>query len=76
MHLIIYIDNLFRRYEHCKWSRKQAELFTAQQAALLQSSEPRAMSPRSLQEAITDILRDNPDYADAVSIIHNIYMYH
>ncbi|XP_077292217.1 anaphase promoting complex subunit 5 ida [Arctopsyche grandis] len=54
-----------REFERCHWSRRQAELFTAQQAALLQSSEPRAMSPPRLQQTIGEIIRDNPDYADA-----------
>ncbi|XP_068621318.1 anaphase-promoting complex subunit 5 isoform X2 [Battus philenor] len=53
-------DNL----EECRWSRKQAELFTAQQANLLQINERKAMQPKQLQRTIMQIINDIPDYSD------------
>ncbi|XP_022820605.1 anaphase-promoting complex subunit 5 [Spodoptera litura] len=51
-------------FEECQWSRKQAELFTAQQANLLQINEKKAMPPRQLQKTILQIMNDIPEYAD------------
>ncbi|XP_073941660.1 anaphase promoting complex subunit 5 ida [Choristoneura fumiferana] len=51
-------------FEECQWSRKQAELFTAQQANLLQVNEDRALSPRQLQKTINRIMSDIPEYSD------------
>ncbi|CAH2066573.1 unnamed protein product, partial [Iphiclides podalirius] len=50
--------------EECQWSRKQAELFTAQQANLLQINEKKAFPPRQLQRTIMQIMKDIPDYSD------------
>ncbi|CAG5021635.1 unnamed protein product [Parnassius apollo] len=50
--------------EECQWSRKQAELFTAQQANLLQINEKKALPPRQLQKTIMQIINDIPDYSD------------
>ncbi|XP_047042059.1 anaphase-promoting complex subunit 5 isoform X1 [Helicoverpa zea] len=58
---IIDRDNSF---EECQWSRKQAELFTAQQANLLQINEKKAMQPRQLQKTIIQIINDIPEYPD------------
>ncbi|XP_028176804.1 anaphase-promoting complex subunit 5 isoform X2 [Ostrinia furnacalis] len=58
---IIDRDNSF---EECQWSRKQAELFTAQQANLLQINERKAMPPRQLQKTILQIINDIPEYPD------------
>ncbi|XP_026328137.1 anaphase-promoting complex subunit 5 isoform X2 [Hyposmocoma kahamanoa] len=58
---IIERDNIL---EECQWSRKQAELFTAQQANLLQINEKKAMPPRQLQKTIIQIINDIPDYPD------------
>ncbi|KAJ2953567.1 hypothetical protein O0L34_g1169 [Tuta absoluta] len=58
---IIDRDNSF---EECQWSRKQAELFTAQQANLLQINEKRALAPKQLQKTIIQITNDIPDYPD------------
>ncbi|XP_026737731.1 anaphase-promoting complex subunit 5-like [Trichoplusia ni] len=58
---IIDRDNSF---EECQWSRKQAELFTAQQANLLQINEKKAMPPRQLQKTIIQIMNDIPEYPD------------
>ncbi|XP_072936844.1 anaphase-promoting complex subunit 5 [Epargyreus clarus] len=53
-------DNL----EECQWSRKQAELFTAQQANLLQVNENKALQPRQMQKTIMQIIHDIPEYPD------------
>ncbi|XP_063376218.1 anaphase-promoting complex subunit 5 isoform X1 [Cydia fagiglandana] len=58
---IIDRDNSF---EECQWSRKQAELFTAQQANLLQVNEDKALPPRQLQKTINRIMNDIPEYSD------------
>ncbi|KAK3923376.1 Anaphase-promoting complex subunit 5 [Frankliniella fusca] len=51
--------------EVVSWTRRQAELFIAQQVNLLQNNEILALSPPKLQEKIRDILQANPDYAEA-----------
>ncbi|XP_004929282.3 anaphase-promoting complex subunit 5 isoform X2 [Bombyx mori] len=50
--------------EEGQWSRKQAELFTAQQANLLQINEKKALPPPQLQKMIMQIINDLPDYSD------------
>lgn len=45
-----------------RWSRKQAELFFAREAARLVSEDP-----APLQAQISQLLHTNPDYAEAVS---------
>ncbi|CAH0749049.1 unnamed protein product [Diatraea saccharalis] len=50
--------------DECHWSRKQAELFTAQQANLLQINERQALPPRQLQKTISQIINDIPEYPD------------
>ncbi|XP_059048895.1 anaphase-promoting complex subunit 5 [Achroia grisella] len=54
-------DNSF---EEAQWSRKQAELFTAQQANLLQINERKALPPKQLQKTIIQIINDIPEYPD------------
>ncbi|XP_045782080.1 anaphase-promoting complex subunit 5 isoform X2 [Maniola jurtina] len=58
--------NIFDRdnFEECQWSRKQAELFTAQQANLLQINEKKAMPAKQLQKTIMQIINDIPEYPD------------
>ncbi|CAH0726651.1 unnamed protein product, partial [Brenthis ino] len=51
-------------FEECQWSRKQAELFTAQQANLLQINEKKALPPKQLQKTIMQIINDIPEYPD------------
>ena len=58
------------------WTRRQAELFIAQQVSLLQNNESLALPPPKLQEKIRDILRANPDYAEAVSQCDSFNMRH
>ncbi|XP_026487717.2 anaphase-promoting complex subunit 5 [Vanessa tameamea] len=58
---IIERDNSF---EECQWSRKQAELFTAQQANLMQINEKKAMPAKQLQKIIMQIMNDIPEYPD------------
>ncbi|XP_026757188.1 anaphase-promoting complex subunit 5 isoform X2 [Galleria mellonella] len=51
-------------FEEAQWSRKQAELFTAQQANLLQINERKALPPKQLQRTIIQIINDIPEYPD------------
>lgn len=56
----------FSEGEAVSWTRRQAELFIAQQVNLLQNNENLALPPPKLQDKIRDILQANPDYAEAV----------
>lgn len=58
-------DVLALEGEAVSWTRRQAELFIAQQVNLLQNNESQALPPPKLQEKIRDILDANPDYAEA-----------
>jgi len=49
----------------CQVSRKQADLFIAQQVSLLQTNEAEALSPKDLQCEITRILKSNPGLPEA-----------
>uniref|UniRef100_A0A1B0D8Q4 Anaphase-promoting complex subunit 5 n=1 Tax=Phlebotomus papatasi TaxID=29031 RepID=A0A1B0D8Q4_PHLPP len=51
--------------EFSRWSRRQTELFVAQQCALLQSNETKALNPRELQAKLAEIIKDNPLYSHA-----------
>uniref|UniRef100_A0A8C1PAW4 Anaphase-promoting complex subunit 5 n=1 Tax=Cyprinus carpio TaxID=7962 RepID=A0A8C1PAW4_CYPCA len=46
-------------------SQKQAEYFLARQAYLLKNDENKAMSPAKLQDELNNILKFNPDFAEA-----------
>uniref|UniRef100_A0A4W4DQM4 Anaphase-promoting complex subunit 5 n=1 Tax=Electrophorus electricus TaxID=8005 RepID=A0A4W4DQM4_ELEEL len=46
-------------------SQKQAEYFLARQAYLLKNDENKAMRPATLQEELNNILKFNPDFAEA-----------
>ncbi|KAG8456102.1 hypothetical protein GDO86_002050 [Hymenochirus boettgeri] len=46
-------------------SQKQAEYFLSQQASLLKSDESKALSPVLLQKELNNLLRFNPDFAEA-----------
>lgn len=46
-------------------TRQQAELFISQQTSLLQFNETAALSPPELQEKIRQLVRQNPDLAEA-----------
>ncbi|XP_018335499.1 anaphase-promoting complex subunit 5 isoform X2 [Agrilus planipennis] len=48
-----------------QWSRRQAELFIASQAALLSNNEGKALNPKELQFHIRNLLKSNPDLAEA-----------
>ena len=50
---------------NCEVSRKQADLFIAQQVSLLQTNEADALSPKDLQFEITRILKSNPGLPEA-----------
>lgn len=62
------------RTSHCKWSIKQAELFVAQQSALMQNNETCALSPKEMQLRLNEIILDNPLYTQAyfLSYMNNI----
>ncbi|CAH0393703.1 unnamed protein product [Bemisia tabaci] len=47
------------------WSRRQAEFFIAQQTALLQNNELKALPPSELQQKIREILKANSEHAEA-----------
>ena len=49
----------------CGVSRKQADLFLAQQAAVMQTNENEALSPQDLQAELTRILKSCPGLAEA-----------
>ncbi|XP_005989065.1 anaphase-promoting complex subunit 5 isoform X2 [Latimeria chalumnae] len=46
-------------------SQKQTEYFLAQQASLLKNDENRALSPAALQKELNNLLKFNPDFAEA-----------
>ncbi|XP_037391911.1 anaphase-promoting complex subunit 5 [Pygocentrus nattereri] len=46
-------------------SQKQAEYFLARQAYLLKNDENKAMKPAKLQDELNNILKFNPDFAEA-----------
>ncbi|XP_029426766.1 anaphase-promoting complex subunit 5 isoform X2 [Rhinatrema bivittatum] len=46
-------------------SQKQAEYFLSQQASLLKSDENKALPPASLQKELNNLLKFNPDFAEA-----------
>lgn len=46
-------------------TRQQAELFISQQTSLLQFTETAALSPPDLQEKIRQLVKQNPDLAEA-----------
>ncbi|KAJ7309781.1 hypothetical protein JRQ81_007848 [Phrynocephalus forsythii] len=46
-------------------SQKQAEYFLSQQASLLKNDETKALSPASLQKELKNLLKFNPDFAEA-----------
>lgn len=47
------------------WSRKQAELFISQQAMYLLNNPQQALPPHVLQERLKQILKHNPEHAEA-----------
>lgn len=79
MVIVFQIYNIFFRFiDENQWSRRQAELFIATQAALLLSDEQSAHTPIELNEKIRNLLKSNPDLAEAVSCmfikcIYDIY---
>ncbi|XP_010157353.1 PREDICTED: anaphase-promoting complex subunit 5 isoform X2 [Eurypyga helias] len=46
-------------------SQKQAEYFLSQQASLLKNDETKALAPASLQKELNNLLKFNPDFAEA-----------
>ncbi|XP_025055087.1 anaphase-promoting complex subunit 5 isoform X4 [Alligator sinensis] len=46
-------------------SQKQAEYFLSQQASLLKNDETKALTPAALQKELNNLLKFNPDFAEA-----------
>ncbi|XP_071428364.1 anaphase-promoting complex subunit 5 isoform X2 [Pithys albifrons albifrons] len=62
------LDDPFREEEiSCTGplSQKQAEYFLSQQASLLKNDETKALAPASLQKELNNLLKFNPDIAEA-----------
>ncbi|CAH1119671.1 unnamed protein product [Phaedon cochleariae] len=57
-----------------QWSRRQAELFIATQAALLSNNEGKALPPPELQKRISSILKSNPDLSGAHFLLYLNYL--
>ncbi|XP_056636653.1 anaphase-promoting complex subunit 5 [Diorhabda sublineata] len=57
-----------------QWSRRQAELFIATQAALLSNNEGKALPPPELQNRISNILKSNPDLSGAHFLAYLNYL--
>ncbi|KAG3279057.1 anaphase promoting complex subunit 5 [Ictidomys tridecemlineatus] len=55
-------------------SQKQAEFFLSQQASLLKNDETKALTPASLQKELNNLLKFNPDFAEAVSLFWNLLL--
>ncbi|KAM9194473.1 anaphase-promoting complex subunit 5 isoform 1-T1 [Dugong dugon] len=55
-------------------SQKQAEVFLSQQASLLKNDETKALTPASLQKELNNLLKFNPDFAEAhyLSYLNNL----
>lgn len=55
-------------------SQKQAEYFLARQAYLLKNDENKALKPAALQEELNNMLKFNPDFAEAhyVNYLNNM----
>nr|XP_036869989.1 anaphase-promoting complex subunit 5 isoform X1 [Manis javanica] len=55
-------------------SQKQAEFFLSQQASLLKNDETKALTPASLQKELNNLLKFNPDFAEAhyLSYLNNL----
>ncbi|XP_012878567.1 PREDICTED: anaphase-promoting complex subunit 5 isoform X1 [Dipodomys ordii] len=55
-------------------SQKQAEFFLSQQASLLKNDETKALAPASLQKELNNLLKFNPDFAEAhyLSYLNNL----
>uniref|UniRef100_A0A673YQQ4 Anaphase-promoting complex subunit 5 n=1 Tax=Salmo trutta TaxID=8032 RepID=A0A673YQQ4_SALTR len=49
----------------CPLSQKQAEYFLARQAYLLKNDENKALKPSALQDELNNMLKFNPDFAEA-----------
>lgn len=63
---------IFRYSNRDQWSRRQAELFIASQAVLLTNNEEKAFNPQELGKHIHNLLKSNPDLAEAVSLKNNL----
>ncbi|KPP63679.1 Anaphase-promoting complex subunit 5-like [Scleropages formosus] len=60
-----YSELLDEAPRRCPLSQKQAEYFLARQAYLLKNDENKALKPAALQEELNNMLKFNPDFAEA-----------
>ncbi|KAK4872855.1 hypothetical protein RN001_014884 [Aquatica leii] len=60
---LVYYEDWYSNRD--QWSKRQAELFIASQAALLSNNEEKAFSPKDLGKHIKNLLKTNPDLAEA-----------
>lgn len=44
------------------------------QASLLKNDETKALPPASLQKELNNLLKFNPDFAEAVSLFQNLFL--
>lgn len=44
------------------------------QASLLKNDETKALTPASLQKELNNLLKFNPDFAEAVSLFQNLFL--
>lgn len=65
---------IHQRNDFSKWSIKQAELFVAQQIALLENNEIRSYKPIVMQKMLNKIINDNPLFSQAyfLSYMNNL----
>ncbi|KAF5289260.1 hypothetical protein FQA39_LY15190 [Lamprigera yunnana] len=60
---LVYYDDWYSNRD--QWSKRQAELFIASQAALLSNNEEKAFNPKELGKHIRNLIKTNPDLAEA-----------
>lgn len=56
-------------------SQKQAEYFLARQAYLLKNDENKALKPSALQDELNNMLKFNPDFAEAVRLYYQLILW-
>lgn len=69
--LILFI--LITCSEKLIWSRRQSDLFLAQQSNLMLHNEKEALEPKTIKAIVDEFLSYDKDYAEAVSIF--IYVF-
>lgn len=56
--------------EKVLWSRRQSDLFLAQQSNLMLHNEKEALDPKIIKTKVDEFLSYDKDYAEAVNIIN------